>query len=239
MTTKHPYRFGKREVRKDQRNFQLASLLIKEPKLPVEFNVDVAHPGIKQQMFGNDEYGDCVEAASANFIERAELTETGKVPKITTAQVVKQYFIESGGVDSGLVLLDHLNLWRKHGLKFGSKRYFIQAYAQVSPKNNALIRQSIFLRGVIIGVSLPANALDLFVAGKPWVDTKARGEDGHAMWLVGYNPLGPVALTWARPQQLSWPWLDKYCDESYSLLDSKDTTINHKQLAAMLQVTPT
>jgi len=62
---------------------------------------------------------------------RFELVEQGKVIHITDAKVEKEYFKETGGPDSGLVVLDSLKLWRKPGWRAAGKRYTIKAFAQI------------------------------------------------------------------------------------------------------------
>ena len=71
--------------------------------------------------FLNDSLGDCVIAARANQTLRFEAAEQKKVLNITDAEVKREYLKEAGGADSGLVMLDSLNLWRKSGWKAAGK----------------------------------------------------------------------------------------------------------------------
>src|SRR5260370_30532458 len=45
----------------------------------------------------------------------------------------------------------------------------------------------------------------------------------HYVYISGYTPAGPVCVTWGRKQQMTWAWVNKYCDEAYAIVDAKDT----------------
>ena len=91
------------------------------------------------------------------------------------------------------------------------------------------MRRAIYMDlGVGFGLSLPRTAQAQTQTGKPWDVGRgsgaARGSwGGHYVYVPGYTRLGPVCVTWGRKQQMTWAFLDKYCDEAYTIIDAADT----------------
>ena len=97
------------------------------------------------------------------------MIEQGKILRIADQDVLGEYFAETGGEDSGLVVLDSLRKWRKRGWVAAKSRYFIQAFAEIDRTAEAEVKRAIFMDlGVGIGLSLPRTAETEFNAGKPW-----------------------------------------------------------------------
>ncbi len=233
----HPlFKLGKAKAKRDKRNLMFAAILKAAPKIPTEYDFDLTHKNIPLPMFGNDQYGDCVMAGRAHQTLRFELLEQGKVLDITTQDVENEYFKESGGKDTGLVVLDSLSDWRKQGWTVAGQDYKIQAYSEIAPKNHNLVKQAVFLDvGVGLGLNLPKSAQAQFQAGKPWDVASGSGSapgswGGHYVYVSGYTTKGPMCITWARKQQITWAFLDKYCDEVYAIIDAKDTAKKKKAL---------
>jgi hypothetical protein len=223
------FKLGKAAAKKDARNLKFAALLMAAaPALPASYDFDLSHPGIPTPMFGNDVHGDCVMAGRAHQTLRFEDIEQGSVLMITDKEVLKEYFKETGGADSGLVVLDSLNLWRQKGWKVGKHTYKIKAFAQVNFTNKQQVRQAIYSDvGIGLGVQLPIAAQDQIQSGQPWDVTSGpdavRGSwGGHYVFVPGYTPKGPVCVTWGRKQQMTWAWLNKYCDEAYAIFDARN-----------------
>lgn len=223
------FKLGKAPVKHDVRNLKFATLLAPTaPPPPKRYDFDVKHPGIPTPMFGNDLLGDCVIAGRAHQTLRFEDIEQGSVLMISDSDVKREYFKETGGADSGLVVLDSLNEWRLNGWSVKKKRYMIRAYAQLDPKNHDQVRRAIFADiGIGLGLQLPKSAQQQIQTGQPWDVTtgpasKPGSWGGHYVYVCGYNPVGPVCVTWGQKQQMTWRWLDKYCDEAYAIFDAKD-----------------
>jgi hypothetical protein len=239
------FKLGKAAAKKDKRNLMFAAVLRAAPTLPSSYDFDTTHSGIPTPMFGNDEYGDCVIAGRAHQTLRFEDIEQGSVLMITDKEVLKEYFKETGGPDSGLVVLDSLNLWRHKGWKVGKHNYKILAFAQVAFKNHDEVRQAIFADvGIGLGVLLPKSAQRQVQTGQPWdvtsgPDSTPGSWGGHYVYVCGYTPAGPVCVTWGRKQQMTWRWLDKYCDEAYAIFDAKNrfkkARINRQKITAFLR----
>ena len=198
--------------------------------LPESWSWNTDHGSVvPTPVFLNDQIGDCVEAESAHYILRAEYEETGVAPKITDAEVRAAYFDETGGQDEGLVILDHLKLWRNTGLLLGGERYKIKAFVDVTPQDEAEMKEAMIVSlGLNIGVDLPLSAADQLNAGQPWdlsigPRSAAGSWGGHCVLVVGYDAFGVTLVTWGAYQRASWAWIRAYCDEAYAVLDALDT----------------
>jgi hypothetical protein len=236
----HPiFKLGKAAVKHDKRNLLFASILKATPKLPLEYDFDLKHTGIPMPMFGNDVHGDCVIAGRAHQTLRFEDIEQGSVLMIKESEVLKEYFKETGGPDSGLIVLDSLNEWRTRGWSAAGKKFFIKAFSQLTPSNHTQIKTAIYLDvGVGLGLSLPISAQAQVQTGKPWDvvggSSGAPGSwGGHYVFVPGYTKLGPVCVTWGKKQQMTWKFFDKYCDEAYAIFDAVDTAKKKKAIDAV------
>jgi hypothetical protein len=198
------------------------------PPLPIAYDFDISHPGIPTPMFANDVYGDCVIAGRAHQTLRFEDIEQGSVLMISDKDVLKEYFKETGGPDTGLNLLDSIKLWRSKGWKVGKNTYSIHAFAEINFRNKDEVRKTIFANvGTGFGVQLPISAKAQIQTGQPWdvkpgPDSEPGSWGGHYVYVPGYTPAGPVCVTWGRKQQMTWAWLVKYCDEAYAIFDAKN-----------------
>jgi hypothetical protein len=230
------FKLGKAPAKRDERNLMFAALLKAPVTVPDEYDFDLKHNGIPTPMFSNDVLGCCVISGRAHQTLRFEDIELSKVIKITNQEVEKEYFKETGGPDSGLVVLDSLNIWRQKGWTAAGRKLTIRAFTQLNQKNHKEVRTAIFLNlGVGLGVSLPKSAQKQINAGKPWdvvtgPDSKPGSWGGHYIFVPGYTKIGPVCVTWGRKQQLTWKFVDKYCDEAYAIFDAADTNKTKKAL---------
>jgi hypothetical protein len=243
--TNKVFKLGKSTAKRDKRNFKFATLLEAAPTLPPSYDFDTKHTGIPTPMFANDTLGCCVISGRAHQTLRFEDIEQGSVLMISDKDITKEYFKETGGPDSGLVVLDSLNLWRHKGWKVGSHTYRIQGFAEINRRDHEQVKQAIFADvGAGIGVSLPKTAQAEIHTGQPWATTTGPGSapgswGGHYVFLCGYTPAGPVCVTWGRKQQMTWAWFDKYCDEAYAIFDAqnkfKKSMINTGKLNELLE----
>ena len=238
-------RFGKMPAKRDDRNLKLSAILKAPVSLPKEYDFDVNNNGIPTPMFANDVYGCCVLAGRAHQTLRFEKAEQGVVLSISDKEVVKEYLKESDGEDNGLVVLDSLKLWRKRGWKAASKSYKIRAFAEIDPAKKDELKRTVFMDiGAGLGLTLPDAAVSQFHAGKPWEVVKGPGSrpnkrNGHYVYVPGYTKTGPVCVTWGRKQQMSWAFLEKYCDEAYAIIDEVNTkkkkrNLDEKKIKAFL-----
>lgn len=226
----HPlFKLGKGPTKRDQRNLMFAAIMLAPKAVPKAYDFDLLHPGTPTPMFANDVYGDCVMAGRAHQTLRFELIEQKTKLKITDKEVLKEYMKETGGVDSGLIVLDSLKLWRSAGWKAAGKKLKIKAFAQLAPKQHPQMRTAIYMDvGVGLGLSLPISAQAQTQTGQPWdvtsgPDAKPGSWGGHYVYVPGYTSKGPVCVTWGKKQQMTWAFIDKYCDEAYAIFDATDT----------------
>ncbi len=232
-------KFGKLPAQRDIRNLKLSAILRAPVKLPAEYDFDVKNHGIPTPMFGNDEYGDCVIAGRAHQTLRFEKKEQRKVLKITEKEVLREYFKETGGDDSGLNVLDSLKLWRKRGWKAAGKKYTIKAFAEINRTKRDEVKRTVFMDiGVGLGFTLPDAAINQFHAGKPWEivsgpSSRPNPDNGHYVYVPGYTKKGPVCVTWGRKQQMTWAFMMKYCDEAYAIIDAVNTAKKKKIIDEM------
>src|SRR5437867_3767425 len=114
------FKLGKAAAQRDDRNLMFAAILRRPPKVPREYDFDLKHPGTPTPIFANDAHGDCVIAGRAHQTLRFEAIEQHKTIRITDRDVLRECFKETGGEDSGLVVLQSLRLWRKQGWTIGA-----------------------------------------------------------------------------------------------------------------------
>lgn len=223
------FKLGKAPARRDRRNLLFERVLKRVPALPREYDFDREHPGTPTPMFANDTYGDCVIAGRAHQTLRFERLEQGKRLTITDGEVLDEYFKETGGEDTGLVVLDSLKLWRRRGWKAAGGRYKVKAFAEIKPESQDEIRSAVYLDlGVGLGLWLPLSAQGQSEAGKPWEvrrgpDSEPGSWGGHYVYVPAYTKTGPVCVTWGMKQPMTWAFLKKYCDEAYAIIDAVDT----------------
>lgn len=223
------FKLGKAAAEERAGTPRFKDLLVTERAVaPPSYDFDASHPGIPLPMFGNDTYGDCVIAGRAHQTLRFELLEQSKVIAITDQDVVNEYFKETGGPDTGLVVSQSLEKWRIKGWKAAKHTYRCKGYALVDFRNADEMRSGIYSDvGLAVGVLLPNDAKNQIHNGQPWDVTTGPGSTpgswgGHYVYLVGYTTAGPVCVTWGRKQQMTWAWLTKYCDEAYAIFDAKN-----------------
>jgi hypothetical protein len=233
----HPiFKLGKKPAERDRRNLMLKAILRAPVKVPDEYDFDTAHKGVPTPVFANDRLGDCVIAGRAHQTLRFELVEQHTIIKIADGEVTREYFLESGGKDTGLIVLESLKRWRKRGWIAGGERYFITAFAEIDRRAPSEVKRTVFTDlGVGLGLSLPRTAEPEFEAGKPWKTTTGPGSSpgswgGHYVYVTGYTTLGPTCVTWGRKQQMSWQFFGKYCDEAYAVIDALDTAKKRRAL---------
>ncbi len=222
----HPYyKLGKKAAKKDGRTLKFASLIETPATLPATFAGNSLVHNIWNEMDGNDQNGDCVIAGRAKMTRNFKYAETGKIPNITTKQILAEYYKETGGPDSGLVILDSLKQWQSNGWKAGAGTLKIKAFAALNRRSPDDFRQAIYAKlGCYIGVELPAVAQRELNAGRGWSTTTGPGSQpgswgGHAVFVIAYDKTGATCCTWGQLQHMTWAWLAKYCDEAFVVVD--------------------
>lgn len=220
------------------RTIKFKNIVCKEvPPAPETDDVDVQVGGLDDHfMWMNDIYGDCVVADWCAHLLRDEKFEQNIQIEIPDADVKTEYFEQTGGTDSGLVMLYYLKHLRTDGIKIGDRTYKIHAFAEVDFHDHEEVKQAIhLLRGVYFGMLVPQSMIDQFNAGEMFsvvVGSPIKG--GHAVYSPAYlhfnrvesvNEIGPVFRTWGTRVQATWAFWDKYVDECYAVIDEQDTWV--------------
>lgn len=217
------YRFGKHPPKIDYRTLRFKNYLTAGlAPSPPTFNVlervyadlGTTDPSALFPMDGNDSLGDCTIAALAHAITLFRGLVGKKKVIMSRQSVVKLYMHLTGGVDSGLNELDVLNYWRQNAVDHEK----ILAFASINPKNHDHIKQAVQLfGGVYLGFQVQQGCVEEFDAHQPWTPGPLT-QDGHAVFVVGYDQNGVTVLTWGNTQQATWAWWDECVDEAYAIL---------------------
>ena len=191
------------------RNYLVSDFL---PPVPAVFgHVHQAAPAGGWAMLGNDKAGDCVLAGAAHETMTWAWATRKPIPLFTRVTVLRQYLGLTGGQDKGLDPVATAK-WRVGtGLTDAAGNvHKVKAFGAVG--NLADVELSVYLFGVCgIGLSLPHNAEQQFVDGRPWDDVTGTPQDGHYVPCVGKNTAGNlIVVTWGRLQSMTPAYFDKY-----------------------------
>jgi hypothetical protein len=206
---------GKLAPRRDPRLLRLAHFLDRDlapPPPALDRSGLVTH----WPMYANDRLGDCTIAAAGHMIELWSAM-AGKEVTPSQSTIVRVYD-KLSPADQGCVEEDVLSYWRHTGI--GGHKLFAYAGLDVSNIAHAQLSLQLF-GGAYLGIALPLSAQDQ--VGKVWdVVTTGQGKPGswggHAVNLVGYDPVGPTVITWGALQKMTWSFWHAYVDEAYALL---------------------
>ena len=231
-------KLGKLSPRVDKRTIQLRTIL-KALAPPASHNVyDALGFTPKLQMWGNDQVGDCVMVAQANFETVLQYLQQKSSIPITTGVVENQYYREQGATrchphpDHGMVELDVLNWWRNNGWKVGGKTYKIYAHASFHWQDDTEFMSAIYyLYGALIGIALPLTAQAQWNKGQPWDVVEGAGSEPGSWGLHGvYVPAGDPDYyycdTWGKMQKMTKAFVKKYLDEAHAVVPLPDSWVN-------------
>lgn len=214
-------KFGRLPADPTKPKLKFASLLAATPDVPA--TIDYLTAVADWPMYGNDKYGDCVEAAMCHATEAFTLYGQGTevVPAADTAE--KLYEAITGfnptdpSSDQGTNVQDALSYWRKTGVD-GDR---IVAFAAVDYTKPAEVAAALFYFGhLLVGFNFPAFAMDQFDNGQPWsVQTKnATIEGGHCVNIGGLDAGNYRCVTWAQVQEMDAAFFAKYVEEAWVIV---------------------
>ena len=216
------YRFGKHPVKKDYRTLRLSNYLTSTIAPPpsaydnlqkVFANTGINNPSQLFPIDGNDTLGDCTIAGVAHAITLYQAL-AGNTNIITANDVIKFYYSQTRGLDTGLVELDVLNYWQSNQI-FDDQ---LLAFTSIDPKNHAHVQLAISLfGGVYLGFQVQQNCLNDFNNGNIWTPGILLNE-GHAVFATSYDQNTISVLTWGKVQKGTWDWWDCCVDEAYALV---------------------
>lgn len=208
------YKLGRRPPHFDTRTLRLENYLRILPKPPVALD----YSGHVQDwgMYGNDQYGDCTEAAIAHMqMLWAALNGASDVPDEQT--VISAYKDLTGcqspgdAHDTGLEEIQVLRQW---------KTDFV-AFCSINVQDIEFVKQALCIfQGVYIGFVIPdpAQLFAEFNAQTPWTPEEGQAEEGHAVCITGYDASTLTCVSWGRTQQMTWDFWRSQVDEAWAVL---------------------
>lgn len=87
---------------------------------------------------------------------------------------------------------------------------------------NAIADAGYNLGGLLLGCSLSRLCYENYGPGQLWDADDSHIVGGHDVYMFALNPQGPVIVTWGKPTQTTWAWMDRFCDEASVLLQIAD-----------------
>jgi hypothetical protein len=224
-------KLGKKPAVHDARTLKLKKYAVALPPAPAEVSwITKLTAALSLPMYGNDEVGDCVEAAAGHMEEQWNFY-AGHPYQPTDADIIAAYSAVGGYVpgdpntDNGTDMLSFLKWWRSVGL--GAAQRKIGAFLAVDWTNDAEVRLAIQLFGnVFLGVLLPTwvQGLNAWTVPDGGIYTPAGqpgGWGGHCIPLVASSPESHTCVTWGTTLKMSHNFLADYGEEAYCIL-SKD-----------------
>ncbi len=233
---------GKKEHKFDERTLALGNFMQRVP-VPASYDFDSHRSAFPLDVWGNDQWGDCVVVGQAHQLVRLERIEQRRTLPLTTDAVVERYKALTGAEnpgddkDVGLVMLDAAKAWRGGWeLDFSKsappRRYGIAAYGELDPQNMWQLQAAVyFFHGVQFGFWLPYTAQDQLNSENPVWDYVATGDwrerpgtwGGHAVYSKAYFSNGDFeVLTWGMKVRVTPHFIMKYCDEAWAVVDDFD-----------------
>jgi hypothetical protein len=225
------YKLGKLPAVFDRRTLKLSNYLDlpKLPPLPAEGS-DWFKKVSAFNMAGNDDYGDCVMAGGPAHMKQVWTANAGRREVITPdKQVIAAYLKLTGGLDTGLNLLEMLKAWRTTGF-FGSK---IGAFVSINPKKAIQLQYTNWIfGGVLMGLMLPKSIEGQKIwevpPGGPVGDGEPGSLGGHCVNMGVAIPYLYCVGTWGMKQPMALTFPTVYADEAYGMISLDWFTVAHK-----------
>lgn len=216
--------FGKAPATYDDRDLKLANVRLAGDPLPEEYDFDDEHE-IPIHTYQNPPQNNCVIAGRAHQTLRFELAEQKVLINITDEDVEREFKKQTTGGNTDIDVRPSLDLWRTRGWEAAGQHFKIKAFSKIDPIDPEEVKHMIYIKlGVGLGFQLPESAIIQFKDGQPWEATRERAAAHyHYVYVPGYTKDGPVCITWGRKQQMSWAFVNKYCDEAWTIVDDIDT----------------
>lgn len=226
-------KLGKKDYRHDDRTVTMGRFLA-PIRVPTSYDFDKGRVNFPSNVWGNDEYGDCVLAGRANSQLRLERVEQRRTVPLTADDVISEYKKLTGcqspgdANDEGLVVLDAMRQWRNEGWVIGGRTYQIAAYGELEPQDFNKLRAAVYgLHGVHFGLALPVAAQHM---NDYWDYQGQSGEEwqpgswgGHLVYGKAYRAADEFrVITWGREISMTGSFIRKYCDEAWAVVDNLD-----------------
>ncbi len=187
--------------------------------LPDSVDWSVKADAAIKQMYGNDQYGDCVVADYFHQVGLWTGNESGTPVLGTTAEAISAYTTICGPGDQGCVITDVLDYAKTTGITVGGQRHGNDGYVAIDWTNQAMVKTCVQVFGSVrVGINLPQGWYDAPDGGMWDVVTGAAatvigghdvGSCAYHATAVGTNAAGVVIMTWAGKRTITWTALAK------------------------------
>lgn len=223
-------KLGKKPAKLDNRTLKLVDYLTREaPHLPAARDWSRGQP-VDDNPLGNIAYGDCAYAAPGHLITLASGL-AGKPNPVTTVGILGAYSAGTGfdpekpETDQGAYMLDVAKQFRRDGI-CGVR---CESFVAVAPEHLALAIE--LFGGVTLGFRLPSSAM----SQETWDVVPDDGgiAGGHAVFAMVQSPGSLVCISWGQRHPITWPFVERYCDEAYAYLLADRPAPNGLDLAAL------
>ncbi len=218
---------GRRLLARARNMFEFIAQL---PPPPTEFDATNGFDGF--QIFYNDRLGDCVKAEDANAALGLTFGATGTACNISPEEVKKDYFIETGGRDSGLDLATDMDWDNQHGLAdVTGKIHQPGKYGSVDATNiTEFAYCCYYFKRMKIGIATPSSLMnssngDLL----DWTPGRNPGPCDHCVLVCGCKIVNNVRywklVTWGGIRWVTDNWLIWCCGkvgEAWATYGDKD-----------------
>jgi hypothetical protein len=174
--------------------------------LPAEVDYSSKAAAALSQVYGNDQWGDCVIASRFHATGVKSAEDTGKPAVGNTNEAVTQYHTICGRGDNGCVMTDVYDWQKAKGLTVGGKLFKVDGYVAVNSQNADEVKTAIkLLGGLSVGFTVPSEWINETRPGVVW-DVPRRWDSvgGHEVQAVGYNTTGVVVATWGYLATITW-----------------------------------
>jgi hypothetical protein len=168
----------------------------------------------------------CTIATVGHALQATSLYGAGTEVRLPDDAILSKYEALSGYVpgddstDTGLVVQDVLNDWRKNGIE-GHKAL---AFAGIDPDDFDTVRQAIDLFGwVYLGITVTQSAMNQANSRQPWDVVPNPGPvlGGHAIPAGSYDQTAAsefMVVTWGQLQAMTKAFWSKYVDECWAVI---------------------
>jgi hypothetical protein len=220
-------KLGKLLPQYDRRTLRLSQYLDTTKLRPVPEDDNNYTKLSRMTMARNDELGCCVVSGATHFIQ-VWSSMAGREVILSDNVVERTYFNLTGGIDSGLNVLEFLRWWKDNSIS----GHPLGVFVSVNPTNIEQLKIAIHLfGGVFLGLGLPRSAQDKVywdvVQGGP--NSVAYSWGGHLVISGRYDKIGNLYVyTWGESIKMSSDFTKCYCDEAYVLLSLDWFKSNHK-----------
>lgn len=168
------------------------------------------------QVYGNDQWGDCVIASAMHEVGLWSGNETGSPAVGNTTEAVNTYHSWCGAGDNGCVITSVLDNTRSVGIPVNGVPHKIDDYVAVDWTNPLLVKVAIEIFGSLkLGINLPQAWTS---TNTTWDVTNTGIVGGHDVPAGGFTPQGVRIATWGGLVTITWPaftsrtWLEEaYC----------------------------